>query len=269
MNNLATSQMNWSYFGEIRCINLLEREDRYLNAKKVFDSIPGLNVNFFRTRRHPKGGTIGCYESHMACIRQAYDEGCETVLIFEDDIYAVEPKRLQRGLEEAINFMQATPDWEIFFLGCVPEIIKNYTTKIDGHKDVYKVHAFGGHAYVLHRRYMAKVLQVPFIDHAIDGLYAVNESAYAILPSLFYQGNFGTDIQKMNSGPIKDMGIKFVEMYSTGANVPTTYVFLILLVLFVLLVILYAVNPKDRLIWFVLLILIGLVAISVIVSNQW
>lgn len=39
---------------------------------------------------HPQGGKQGYFESHINSIKQAYDEGCQNILIFEDDLEATD-----------------------------------------------------------------------------------------------------------------------------------------------------------------------------------
>jgi hypothetical protein len=72
-------------FDDIRCICLAERDDRYVNAKGVLDSV-GCPVRFFRPQRSPHGCAFGCYQSHYICVKEAYEAGKQSLLIFEDDI---------------------------------------------------------------------------------------------------------------------------------------------------------------------------------------
>ena len=66
----------WMYFDSIRCINLRERKDRYEQASEVFKKLK-IPVEWFLTDRHPNGGMQGCFESHLSCIKQAYESGAE------------------------------------------------------------------------------------------------------------------------------------------------------------------------------------------------
>jgi glycosyl transferase, family 25 len=249
----------FSFFDSIRCINLYEREDRYNLAKAEFERLD-ISVEFYRTNKHLSDPVEGCFNSHIAVIKEAYDRGCDNVLVFEDDIYS-NPIDLADRLGECIRFMKENNDWDLFYLGSVPEIVKYRTKKVTGYKDIYNLHAYGGHAYVVSRRYMKKMISMPYVGHAIDTIYTGTNNAYGILPSLFYQGNMGTDIQKVNSGAYKDSGIKFLETYSTTVNVPLAYLIFVIILALVLILIFALCNPKYRFFW---LFLIAFIMIGVL-----
>ena len=84
--NSATSR--WQGIDVARCINLAdERPDRKAAMEQEFHKV-GLDnkVAFFHAKRSPHGPLVGVYESHRACIREAYDDGANTLLVFEDDV---------------------------------------------------------------------------------------------------------------------------------------------------------------------------------------
>jgi GR25 family glycosyltransferase involved in LPS biosynthesis len=57
-------------------------------------------------------GAVGCYLSHASVYEwMSKQNNADVVLIFEDDVYAVNRKVLEEGLEEAIKFMTEKPDW--------------------------------------------------------------------------------------------------------------------------------------------------------------
>ena len=75
-------------------INLVERDDRFLNAQQQFakihpqgkvDQFLGFPVHIHRVHRHPKGGRFGCYTSHLMVMQAALDAGCNACLVLEDD----------------------------------------------------------------------------------------------------------------------------------------------------------------------------------------
>lgn len=256
----------FDFFDSIRCINLVSRDDRYLNAKKEFERL-GIPVTFYRTTRHPTDPVEGCFNSHIACIREAYEQGCDNVLIFEDDIYS-NPAQLEKRLNDCIRFMKENNDWDIFYLGSMPEVFKYRTKKIQGYKDIYNIHAYGGHAYVVNRRYMTKMVSMPYVGHAIDTIYCGTNHAYGILPSLFYQGNFGTDIQKMDSGDFKDSGIKIWESYSTTMNIPLSYLIFIIAFALLLFLIYVVANPQNRFFWFIVIVFLILFVLLLVKYSE-
>jgi GR25 family glycosyltransferase involved in LPS biosynthesis len=75
--------MKW--FDNVTCINLIERRDKYNNAKAVFDNL-NLDVEFFFAEKHKQSGRIGCFESHINVIKKCYNSNANNLLIFEDDV---------------------------------------------------------------------------------------------------------------------------------------------------------------------------------------
>jgi hypothetical protein len=253
--------MDWSFFQGVRCINLKERNDRYESSYKVFEKI-GLSslVRYHRVDRHPSDPIEGCFNSHMSIIREAYDNGNDNVLIFEDDILQTEYLN-NTNLSECIKFMKENEDWEIFFLGCIPDTVKYNITSISGYSNIYKVRPWGCHAYVVNRKYMEKIYSMKYIGHAIDGLTNANKHAYCIIPSLFEQGSYGSDINTSGSfgnvsETIKRKALHINELYATMINKPLVYLLVILSLGFGLMIILYLINPKQGIGWLSLLILI-------------
>ena len=85
--SLPNKSSRWVGVDVIRCINLVERTDRREAMLKEFQKvgIPHDKVNFFNAKRSLDGPLVGIYESHRACIREAYEAGAKTLLLFEDD----------------------------------------------------------------------------------------------------------------------------------------------------------------------------------------
>ena len=219
----------WSFFGDIRCINLNTRNDRYEESSSVFKQY-AIPVNYFRTNKHPNGGIQGCFESHLAIIRDAYDRKLDTVVIFEDDVIASgyleiphrhpELRSDDPNLKRAIDFMKQNTDWDLFYLGTHPDI-RRYRMTHMGH-DIYHLHSICTHAYVVSRRMMKKMYNLKFTGVAIDYYYLKTDHAYGIYPSLFYQRGSTSDIGGDFSSniPIKHWWYRAVEIYAKYINIP-------------------------------------------------
>jgi len=112
---------------------------------------------------------------------------------------------------------------------------------------------------------MTKIVNQQYIGHAIDGLYNACLHAYAIMPSLFEQASYGTDIQPWNWDGFKTTAIRANEHYAMTVNKPLVYLLAVVGLTFALLIVLYLVNPNQRLYWLVLLlaaaILLALIAL--------
>lgn len=225
----------WERFDLIKCINLKSRDDRYESAKSVFDSL-GIPVVFHRVDKHPEGGVVGCFTSHIEVITEAYEKGCNNVLIFEDDI------ELGRGyIEDHFNqmfqFMEENQDWDIMFLGWHPQVLTHRTiqTVIPS---VWKVNAFGGHAYILSKKMIEKMAYKEWEGIPIDVYYAENDNAYALYPSVFIQRGATSDLVSNFSGSEKMKPIRaFMECWSTNVNYPIYNLIKVLLVTFITLIV--------------------------------
>ena len=186
-------EFDWSFFDRIRCINLITRDDRYQKTQEIFDQLK-IPVEFYRTERHPLSGRQGCFESHVNCITEAYESGAQTCLIFEDDL-EISPYITPEALQEVVNFLQRSPDWEIFYLGTHFEWVRGHFTKIT--PSIVHGGNICTHAYIVNRPFMEKMAHMNYVGTEIDRLYVYNRNAYGVYPCFFYQGGSKSDI----SGP--------------------------------------------------------------------
>lgn len=101
--------MKYQYY----CINLFERQDRYEKMVKVFNE-NGLEVKFIRNSKHPKGGIYGCFDSHIQCIKDAYNNNLDYCIVFEDDnnIYP----NCKDNIKIAEDFYKNNPNTEYIVL---------------------------------------------------------------------------------------------------------------------------------------------------------
>lgn len=200
----------WDFFDDIRCINLTSRSDRYKQSKKIFDKY-NIPTRYYFTEKHPKGGQHGCFESHINIIKEAYNNGCENVLIFEDDIYPTDFIN-RENLAVSIDFMKQNK-WDLFYLGALPDIRSTLSQKVSN--KIYKLHGICTHAYVVNRSGMKKLKDLKFTGVPIDYYYINNiERSYALYPTMFLQGLSKSDIKE---------GDNWWTPYSTPERVKTFY----------------------------------------------
>jgi GR25 family glycosyltransferase involved in LPS biosynthesis len=240
MKNKNNFNNIWDYFeGHIRCINLITRKDRYEESKKVFDKYK-IPVRYFYAKKHPKGGVYGCFDSHIRVIREAYYSGAKRVLIFEDDITPTDYLNVE-NLKKAIKFMKTKKDWDLFYLGALPEIRRHYSrqTKYPG---IYRLHGVCTHAYIVNRSAMKKLINLKFDGTAIDYYYINNfNKCYALYPTLFLQGLSKSDIGSnwWAYYGTKDRVATFyrcIEWYAYHINYPLTVVIPIVLIIILILI---------------------------------
>lgn len=250
----------WKFFDQIKCINLKSRNDRYTYCQNLFNTM-NISVQFHRVDKHPKGGTFGCFQSHMDIIRDAYMAGAQNCLVFEDDIEQ-SPYFNIRLVNQAIDFITSNDDWELFYLGPVPEVLKHTTKYVS--KNIYKLHSICTHAYVIHRRLMSKMINMPFIDIPIDYIYLYNTSAYGIIPGLFYQRADTSDITPggYSNSTLRPYFFRGLELYATHINYPVTKLCLVVGIAFILLLLLYLISSSNKLMY--LIILFGIIFVLAI-----
>jgi GR25 family glycosyltransferase involved in LPS biosynthesis len=118
MNNLP------DLFGIAYLINLPERVDRLNSAKKqsarVGWNIGPTGVHIFPALKYaepagfPNPPIRGCFHSHLECLRSAYAEGRQSVLILEDDIAL--STSLPR-LTSSIKSWLMNQKWDLVYFG--------------------------------------------------------------------------------------------------------------------------------------------------------
>ena len=195
--------VGYEIFDDIICITLEGNTERQRLAKETFAKI-GIEPRFYVAKRSPRGGRIGCFESHMNIINDCYNKGYERILIFEDDVVTT-PGYNTKLMNEACNFMKTNSDWDMFQLGYSlinidDSFIKTsmqYLISEQVSQNIYKNIGSYLQSYCLSRSGMTKVLknieilnlpddQIPQVDiYVYYNLY--NENCYIIAPALFDQ----------------------------------------------------------------------------------
>lgn len=187
------------------CICLKEREDKYEQAKINFDK-HNIKVDFYRPIRYGFGrivtnviqrpfgwfnanqsGEFGCSISHYTVIKNAYLDGVERLMIWEDDIAF--HKDFDSKISEYIKHLPN--DWNIFFLYNFSAAFNpNNITVNDYWKVSYK--CWSNVAYVLDRKAMGLWLNLmdSFLTIADVITYNLQETekyglnCYSAYPSL-------------------------------------------------------------------------------------
>ena len=252
--------MDWDgLFGDVRCINLVTRDDRYESSKKIFEQI-GLQVNYFRTERHPNGGAQGCFESHIRVISEAYEAGHENILIFEDDIWCDQKRITQKILEELKHFMHHHNKWDIIYLGYKPDMVDNVIKKVKGYKNIIHTKGNCTHAYIINRRMMEKMYNMKYCGCEIDMLYVRNPNTYAVHPTIFFQDDSESDISGI-SIPGKHYLMRTINSGYYQTNIPA-YVLIPCIIILIILLVLLHLNI------FVILLIIVLLFVFIILCLQ-
>ena len=177
---------------EIYCINLISRPDRY-KIMKDFEKEEKIKLNFFRPEKHPEGGRIGCFTSHITIIQNAYDSGKNLILIFEDDIIKT-PSYKDICYNEINDFIINNQNWEMLQLGSftfnpIDSLLVPMNTK---YKNISQHNSMLASSYIIKRKGMKKILDTykEYINtEQIDGFYQIifNKTMYNIIPVIFDQ----------------------------------------------------------------------------------
>jgi GR25 family glycosyltransferase involved in LPS biosynthesis len=107
-------------FDEVRIINLVDRSDRRREIIDQLNHVGGLapNISFFDAHRpdapgeFPSLGARGCFESHLAILREAHERGSKTLLVLEDDLDFTREGRAR--IESEITEL-AAKEWSFFY----------------------------------------------------------------------------------------------------------------------------------------------------------
>lgn len=107
-------------FDEVRIISLIDRSDRRREMTAQLQRLGGMpaNSSFFDAVRptspaeFPSIGARGCFESHLAVLREARDSGVKSLLVLEDDLDFTREGRRRIGPSLA---QLAEAEWSFFY----------------------------------------------------------------------------------------------------------------------------------------------------------
>jgi hypothetical protein len=155
----------YDFFDAVVCISLRGATQRQQHMRELFRRI-GLErrATLFVAEPSTRGGRVGCFESHIAVMRNCLaDARCCHALIFEDD--AVEtPAYDPAVIANAVAFMRRRPDdWDLLqlgysvvddwrVLGSVVDLMRARTVA----PNVLRTASLGLHAYCIRRSLMER-----------------------------------------------------------------------------------------------------------------
>ena len=109
------------HFDSVRIVNLVDRTDRRREIAAQLARVGATDdptTSFFAARRpsdsgdFPSLGARGCFESHLAIVRQALADGVERLLIIEDD-FDFAPDIDRHGPQVMAALAKAS--WDVFY----------------------------------------------------------------------------------------------------------------------------------------------------------
>jgi len=229
------SQAAWAKLGlSARVITLRSRSDRALHVDQAAHAA-GMPYTLFQVDRHPSGGTRGCFESHVSLCREALSRGDRAMLVLEDDFDPtsefLNSEQGLEALEELVHFVTTRRDWDLMFLGVLPNIWTANSERVG--RRVYKLAPWAcTHAYIISEPYMRIVAHWTFKQDgpdAIDWRFRSCPRAYAVHPQIFKQYDSPSDIRSLQlPAPafLRDLPVNAASWYAlhVGASLAQTAV---------------------------------------------
>ena len=172
----------WKQFDGIVVITLVN-EGRIENIDDMSKLVhlSGLsNCEIFYAKRHPKGGAMGCFDSHRQVAMIAKEKGWRNVVVFEDDFfptYYLTPKALQ----DCVDFVKSDVEWDVLYMGGMPCGFVNPSRPVKGWDTILRcpTSMFQTHSYVMSKNmidFMASIDHTVKIEY--DKLTSIVRSYY-------------------------------------------------------------------------------------------
>jgi GR25 family glycosyltransferase involved in LPS biosynthesis len=115
----------FNFFDKIFCINLDDRQDRWIDCCKIFNKYEMMHkVERFSalkfTHQDPRlikvMGQIGCSMSHFGVLKKAKEQNLNNFLVLEDDFcFEFEPFELFEKMNSSL--LELPNNWNMFYLG--------------------------------------------------------------------------------------------------------------------------------------------------------
>jgi GR25 family glycosyltransferase involved in LPS biosynthesis len=103
---------------DLYVINLDERKDRWESILKSFNN-PYFNLIRVSAIKENQGW-IGCFKSHIECIKIAKNKGLKNIMVIEDDCIPIDSMDKFIGrLKVVKEFLDKINDWDIYLGGTV------------------------------------------------------------------------------------------------------------------------------------------------------
>lgn len=169
-------------FDKIIIITLEGETKRQEYCQQVMKKL-GWDFEFFYAKRHPYGGTWGCYESHMLVIKKCMDEKLGYVLICEDDILPTK-RYTPELMQKSYDFMKSNDKWTMFKYGysiCnASDIYNSYLGMKKVNKNIFGFKSCLTHCYAIQGKTCGKVYDL------LKRNYQPSKDKYLHLDRLFY-----------------------------------------------------------------------------------
>ena len=142
-------------------INLDERESRNNTTKLLLKKLKLKDIERFSAIKN-ESGLVGCYLSHIGCLKLARDRGYNRCIIFEDDITCKNIKKSSKMIKDI--YFDNKLDYDVFMPGCWYYYSEWYKTIPN--TNILKINkALCTHSYIIDNKYYDTL-----INHLEEGL---------------------------------------------------------------------------------------------------
>lgn len=168
----------------------MEKEERLVPLK-----------SFWRHQCEMTSSEVGAYLSHLRLIRRSYEQGCQRICIFEDDV------EFEPAFALVMNELVALPDeYEMIrLMGLKIRKRKVIRAFSDGVHQLVKPERgiLGAQGYILNRSGMEKILGhacsiYEAIDKVYDHFYEYDLRSYGVEPHIIFENVHPSSIVKSN-----------------------------------------------------------------------
>jgi hypothetical protein len=199
-------------------ITLRSRPDRSLHVEEAASAMD-LNYSLHVVDKHDNGA-IGCFESHVNLVKSG------ARFIMEDDFEPTAEFFTERGqdaFKEMMDLVSNANDWDIFYLGFIPDIL--YSSSERAGKRIYKIRSWAcTQAYIISDRFAREVSQWVWNGEPIDVRYR-RAISYSVHPQLVKQYDSPSDIrvQGFNIPLLRDVPQSFSSWWAMHVGVPLVH----------------------------------------------
>lgn len=210
-------------------ISLIERPNRFLNARLQFKKIPIITnfINYKLVNKHKNGGRYGCFDSHIQCILSAYSNpNIDYVLIWEDDFeFIISDYDINKKFNDFLLYLlenKHNPNIDIIYSQERSYVF--LTNPIETNK-IYNGKMYGGTFYALNRNIMKKIIDEyhDYIgNYHIDTFYQKYNNSVIFINPLVGILPFGSDNDSWSldfQNPLFKIGAIITQYLTNYSNI--------------------------------------------------
>jgi len=165
---------------KIVTISLEENESRRLATQRELSKLK-LETEFFLAKRDQGHEERGCFNSHLQVCREALYSGCQSLLVFEDDVRIL--PYTEKQISRLNHFIaRQNNEFDVLYLGLI--IGKMWFC---GYRSIVRAKGAGAHAYILSRKGMEKLFTYEYNGLPFDKVLKHDFKGYSVYPIIAEQ----------------------------------------------------------------------------------